>query len=324
MWKMLAAHRFAVSFLLGSALTWMSVQALSASKDYCQRRTFLHDGGIAFGSALFTSTAAATLLVYAEEVTPARPQQLAPSDRGGKPYAPLEALLPAARLRLWVEDAYLLSTSLAGTDDKDEQYKILQRMNNVLSNCPKLFTSRAPTRTNRPTAQLSTGISSANREQYKSIRTDLSIPDKMAAMLNQADVERQWGMLQYAESKREQSNDMRAAFNYYTQSLTFGDTYQLTASKEDKKRMIRNDELPSLTAVIVSDLDLRDLYRNQFLTAIEDAKAEVAYQVRKLPNEVDRTDAVELIGDAYLACKKWFDLIAPIDVEEAMEVVRSQ
>ena len=111
----------------------------------------------------------------------------------------------------------------------------------------------APKRTSGSTAQLTTGISSANKSQYKEVRKDLSIPDKMAAMLNQADVERQYGMLQYAESKREKSNDFRLAFNLYTQSLVFGDTYQLTASKEDKKRMIRNDELPSLTAVITSD-----------------------------------------------------------------------
>ena len=38
--------------------------------------------------------------------------------------------------------------------------------------------------------------------------------------------------------------------------------------------MIRNDELPTLTATITSDLDLRDLARNTFLTAIDDATAE--------------------------------------------------
>lgn len=310
-------------FLLSSAVALTSVQGLAASRE-CQRRTFLlHNAGIVFGSVLLPSAVNATPVQADDDAQ--KQQQLPQPNRGGKPYAPLDALLPAARLKLWVDEAYALSTSLAGTNDKDEQYKLLQQMNDVLSSTPKLFPSgsKVPKRTSRPTAQLSTGISSANKEQYKSIRTDLSVPDKMAAMLNQADVERQWGMLQYAESKREQSNDMRAAFNYYTQSLTFGDTYQLTASKEDKKRMIRNDKLPTLTAVIVSDLDLRDLYRNQFLTAIEDATAEVAYQVKQTPDGIDRADAVALVDDAYVACKKWFDLIARADVEEAMEAIRS-
>lgn len=64
------------------------------------------------------------------------------------------------------------------------------------------------------------------------------------------------------------------AFNYYTRQLSFADEYVLTASKEERKQLIRNDNLPSLTAVITSDLDRRDLYRNQFLTAIDDASAE--------------------------------------------------
>ena len=53
------------------------------------------------------------------------------------------------------------------------------------------------------TAQLTTGVSSANREQYQFNRKGLNFGEKINAMINQADVERQWGMLQYAESKRE-------------------------------------------------------------------------------------------------------------------------
>lgn len=146
----------------------------------------------------------------------------------------------------------------------------------------------------------------------------------MAALLNQADVERQWGMLQYAESKREQDNEMRAAFNFYTSQLQFADSFALTASKEEKKRMIRNDELPSLSAVITSDLDLRDLYRNQFLTAIEDAKAEVSYQLKQPRDSVDVTDVVELTNQAHTACIKWFGLIPVQDVQAALDTVTNE
>jgi hypothetical protein len=116
---------------------------------------------------------------------------------------------------------------------------------------------------------------------------------------------------------------MRAAFNFYIRQLTFSDEYMLTASKEKKKEMIRNDELPSVTAVITSDLDRRDLYRNQFLTAIDDLTAEVAYQVKqKTSEEIDVTDTVSLMNEAHDACENWFSLIASQDVEEAITAVK--
>ena len=129
-------------------------------------------------------------------------------------------------------------------------------------------------------------------------------------------------MLQYAETKREESSEMRAAFNFYTRQLSFGDNYLLNAPKEERKKMIRNDELPSLTAVITSDLDRRDLYRNQFLTAIEDARAEVAYQAKQSIENFEVLDVIDLVNEASLACENWFLLIAPQDVKEAIDVLR--
>ena len=115
---------------------------------------------------------------------------------------------------------------------------------------------------------------------------------------------------------------MRAAFNFYARQLSFADEYVLTAPKDKRKEMIRNDALPSITAVIASDLDRRDLYRNEFLTAIDDAVAEVAYQVRlKQPEEVDVTDVVNLVNEAHEACENWFSLIPSQDVEEAVAAV---
>ena len=208
---------------------------------------------------------------------------VATDGRGGKPFAPLEALLPATRLKLWVDEIYVISQDLSikttaqeGNSSSAQQRITIQQMNDKLSNPPKLFQGETMAkRTNNPTAQLTTAISSVNKDQYQMNRKSLNLGDKFTAMLNQADVERQWGMLQYAESKREEDNEMRAAFNFYSRQLTFSDEYMLTASKEKKKEMIRNDELP-----FTSDLDRRDLYRNQFLTAIDDLTAEVAYQVK--------------------------------------------
>ena len=86
--------------------------------------------------------------------------------------------------------------------------------------------------------------------------------------------------------------------------------------------MIRNDELPTLTAVISSDLDRRDLYRNDFLTAIDDACAESGYQVKQNAQDVDVTDLVYLIRQAYTALDSWFSLIGQQDVDEAIQEIQ--
>jgi hypothetical protein len=198
-------------------------------------------------------------------------------------------------------------------------------MDEVLSHPPKLFIAeKGIMRTRSSTAQITTEVSKANKVQYQKNRYELSLPDRMAAMLNQADVERQWGMLQYAESQREKANEERAAFNFYVSQLTFAESYLLTASKEDRKRMIRNNELPTLTAVITSDLDLRDLYRNQFLTAIEDARAEVSYQLSHSADSVEVSDVLDLMNEANTAFANWFALIASRDIAEAIEAVSNE
>ena len=245
--------------------------------------------------------------------------------RGGKPFAPPGALLPAARLKKVVDEMYDLSLNLPkNSNDKEVQFQTLDKLNQIWTTRPPLFLKNEQLSARSPTAasaQLTTGISSANKQQSQAMRKDLSVPDRVAAIFNQADVERQFGMLKYQESKREQGNELLAALNFYTSQLEFSNAYLLTASPEDRKRLIRNDQLPSLTAVIASDLDLRDLYRNDFLTALADANAEVKYQLKQSTNEVDVTDVVELMEKAHTSINLWFDLIAAMDVKDAMDVV---
>ena len=254
---------------------------------------------------------------------------MTPPKQGGKPYAPMEALMPAMRCKIWIDKSYSLSSKLSSVNDNTElKVQLLNDLNTNLSNRPQLFVGKEKPlqRLNSGAAagQITAGVSTANKGQYQKNRESLSMPNKMAAMLNQADVERQWGMLQYESSQRDKANSIRAAFSFYTQQLVFGDSYLLTASKADKKRMIRNDELPSLTAVITSDLDLRDLYRNQLLTAIDDAQAEVAYQVKQPANALDLEDTIDLMNQAHTACEKWFDLISPEDIKEAYDIVANE
>jgi len=160
------------------------------------------------------------------------------------------------------------------------------------------------------------------------------------SLLNQADVQRQWNMLQYTELKLENSNNIRAAFNYYTSQLQFNsNAYELEATKEDKTRLIRDEGgLPTVQAVVVSDLDLRDLYRNVFLTTLDDVIAELEYQLKEYTKntkqqsssaaasssssyKLDVAEVMELMNKANTALINWFDLIDPKDVQEAVDIV---
>jgi hypothetical protein len=294
-------------------LTRQSIAAISLSIVQAPTEVLALEGGASFGVSSSANTSSS-----------------ANASASAKPFAPPEALLPATRLKIWTDQAYEITSSFSSTStstaDKEEQYKTMIQLNQLLSSPPKLFlTEKILKRTSTSTAQITSSVSNANKDQYQLNRKNFNMGDKISAMLNQADVERQWGMLQYEESKREESNQMRAAFNYYTQQLNFdGDRYNLTASKEDRKKMIRNDDLPTLTAVITSDLDLRDLYRNQFLTAIEDVQAEVAYQAKQSFDLVDVSDTEELMKEAFVALSQWFDLIPSKDVEEAIASVTAR
>ncbi|KAG7372382.1 hypothetical protein IV203_018525 [Nitzschia inconspicua] len=256
-----------------------------------------------------------------------------------KPFAPVSALLPATRARLWIEEAYQISTQLTSSRNDHDQYHTLERLDLVLSHRPTLFRNGeklAPRVSSTPLAQFTAKrsnlvVSNSNqnvngRDPFASTGPS-SFADKFSMALNQADVARQWGILQAQESRTESQNELRAAWNYYTQQLEFNpSSYEWTASAEEKKRRIRSDQLPTPQAVIVSDLDLRDLYRNQMLTALDDVYAEVQYQLKQgmNGNGLEVTDTIDLMDQAHGACNKWFDMIDKRDIEEAQLLVQKE
>lgn len=316
---------FAIKSFALFILVIRNVESLASPK--FNRRTFCEQYITKRIVSVGTAYATITLTSNSINKNGSKAEALDENDRSlvSKPFAPVEALLPATRLKLWTDQAYGISSILGSITNKDEKYLRLKELDSLLSSRPQLFLSeKIQKRTIGSTAQVTSAVSRANKDEYQMNRKGFNVGDKFAAMLNQADVERQWGMLQYAESKREEANEMRAALNFYTQQLNFGDKFQLTATKEERKKMIRNDEIPSLAAVITSDLDLRDLYRNEFLTAIEDAQAEVAYQVKQSPSEIDTSDSEELMNQAYVALSKWFGLISGDDVLEAVSLVKRE
>lgn len=105
-------------------------------------------------------------------------------------------------------------------------------------------------------------------------------------------------------------DEIRAAFNYYTSNLNFNSQeFILTATREERSRLIRDDKIPDVKTVIASDMGLRYLLRNDVLTACDDARAELNYQMKQDPNSVDGGELLDILLMAQNACTKWFDLI---------------
>ena len=96
----------------------------------------------------------------------------------------------------------------------------------------------------------------------------------------------------------------------------------MNVQADEKKNLVRNNALPDVNAVVVSDLDLRDLYRNQILENVENAKAEVAYQ-----RKTGRIDAGEILAcllAAQDATNEWFGFIPKEDTEAALKDVMEE
>lgn len=128
--------------------------------------------------------------------------------------------------------------------------------------------------------------------------------------------------------KREAASEVRRALNIYTTNLNFNrNKYSFKGSAEEKSSLIRNDRLPTATDVIRSDLDSRDLFRNQMQTSLEDARAEYIFVKNECGGDVTKADFTELIAllsAAKTAIDKWFAFISDDDVKEALSVVQKE
>lgn len=303
---------------------------------------------LAYSAALVGAVAYPSKAALANDAPSSPTSQDSPATRASKPFAPTSALLPAIRAKLWIEDAHNLAQQLVSSSNESDtttRDKTLQDLNYVLSHRPKLFD---PSKGEKPLSRVSSTAfaqftakkgsdklldNTVDNGSGTLFSASLSPGDRLAAAFNRADVGRQWGMLQSQESKKEQENEVRAAFNFYTQQLEFNsNSYAWNGSVAERKRRIRDDQIPTPTSVITSDLDLRDLYRNQLLTALDDVTAEVDYQFRQLEEqrkgsgtsnaELDLRDTTDLMNQAYVACTKWFDMIDERDIKSALDIVR--
>ena len=109
---------------------------------------------------------------------------------------------------------------------------------------------------------------------------------------------------------------VRSCCNVYTANLRFnGQQYLLTADPATRKELIRSEALPSVQNVVTSDLDLRDLYRNQLQTCVEDLQAEL------YSKDVDPIEVQALIQTSLQAMDQWLSLIRQADIQQAQQVL---
>jgi hypothetical protein len=240
-----------------------------------------------------------------------------------KPFAPAENLLPAIRVKQTIDKAITLTRSLLQQTPNSSSSKVdtLQQLESLLLQ-PQNYIQKGLKLQGVPAKPADLYLKS-----YKPLAGDLPL---QRYLIQNGDVST-WKRLKKREKQLERSSEIRAALNAYTDALEFsGDSYLLNVDRATRSSMVREDRLPQVTQVITSDMGLRYLYRNQVLTAMDDVKAELEYQVqsssssssqdRKGENSIDAKELLDLLLLANDAMDRWLSLIDAKDVQEAMEM----
>lgn len=218
-----------------------------------------------------------------------------PPRQDRRPYAPTEALVPAMEQRILLQTAVDLSQQLVASSDnkRDVQQRIiiLQQLQHLLD----------PPSASASASSVKFAIGATKRyPKATSTTTTTSIKPSSTtpATLSGAAT--------------------RAAMNYYTSQLRFADSYTLTASPSEKSRLLRTvGQFPNVKQVITADLDLRDLYRNQVQTTLDDLAAQV-HVVGDDDIDTDSLDASEIVRlakDAASAFDQWLSFIDGKDIQ---------
>jgi hypothetical protein len=162
-------------------------------------------------------------------------------------------------------------------------------------------------------------------ETYERNRQQLNLLEQPGALLVQAGEISAWKRLKRQERRKEEQDEIRAALNIYTTSLNYrSDAYMLNVSPSERSQMVRQDRLPDIKQVIQSDMGLRYLYRNDLLTAMQEVRAELDYQMSQDGESFEVGDLSQLLKRAQSACNQWFSFIDEADVKEAIIVVEKE
>ncbi|KAL7481841.1 hypothetical protein ACHAW6_007527 [Cyclotella cf. meneghiniana] len=234
------------------------------------------------------------------------------------PFAPADALLPAARVKLTIDNAVSLASRLTTEENLDSKAALLRHLEALLLKPQNYARGTKPVEVPRRPAP-------SYLRAYAEHRNGLSLFAKPGAMLVQSGEIDSWKRLKREEKARESADEVRAAFNYYVSNLNFdSERFVLTGTREERSKLIREDRIPDVKTVIASDLGVRYLLRNEVLTAWEDARAELRYQMQQSIENVDGRELLELIVKSRDACQNWFDLIDDEDTAAAMDIVRKE
>jgi hypothetical protein len=244
--------------------------------------------------------------------------------------APIECLLPATRVKLYVDEMVSLCTALLVSTGSRNGLNAsdLDTFEKRLLNPPVFIkTDEASIAQTYRKIKTQNAWNKARRSEREQRGAELGIDyttpyDKINTAIQEWGDQRQFQILRKRQLQLDRESPMRAALNAYTNNLVFGDGYQLNAQDEEKKNLVRNDALPNVNAVVVSDLDLRDLIRNQILQNMDDTRAELKYQMQQ-PN-LEAQEVLNYLNEAQISCDKWFRLIPDQDVKNAISIVSSE
>jgi hypothetical protein len=271
---------------------------------------------------LLIQQATAAVLVFSTTTSPPP----ANADTYSRPYeyAPIEALVPAARVKLLIDRATKLANDMiaaAATDTKDavSTERLLDELETLLL-LPQNFTQS-------PLAAAPQQPAKQYLESYQKGLDQLPILAKPGAMLVQSGEIDTWKRLKRQERRREEEDEIRAALNVYTSSLAFdAGKYSLSATQQERSNLIRNERLPDIKSVIAGDMGMRYLYRNQVLSAMDTVREELQYQRRQSATgeEVDTTELRDLLVAAQAEMTQWFSMVDEKEVMEALVVAAQQ
>jgi hypothetical protein len=291
---------------------------------------------LSFAPLIATGTTATTPV---DDAAATAQSSLSPEQGGEgpvrRPYAPIEALVPAIRVALQIEQSLAIASQKKKSNDDDSIIMIAQLRTLWIvddhpiddyfggQQQPTMMTKKATSTlaTNNQKVNNNSNIINNNNapgqtflDRYERNRHELTLLQQPGALLVERGEIAAWQNLRQRERRQSQSQPARAALNYYTDALQFDSTkYRLTAAPAERSRMIRNDQLPDINQVVTSDLDLRYLYRNQVLTNMDDVVAEL----RRDDDECDLGEVVQLLEAATASMGQWLDLIDPNDVRAA-------
>eukprot|EP00986_Skeletonema_menzelii_P013999 scaffold8741_cov142-Skeletonema_menzelii.AAC.6 len=256
-----------------------------------------------------------------------------------RPSAPIEFLIPATRVGLYIyqlssiveelaqlrEDSSTVSSAAANTKSV-----LVEQLEKLLLSPPSFITSTDPTVTrgdpynNMPPLIGELAVQQQKQKERKEqSMNDIGMAPQLFEVGELMGERIQWSRLVQAERKREEASEVRRAMNIYTTNLNFDkNKYVYSGSKEEKKKLVREDRLPSATEVIRSDLDARDLHRNEVQTKLEDVRAEYLYQ--KGVGLEDLSELVVLLKETKLALDSWFGFIPDEDIKLALEAVKRE